>query len=77
MVKKTSVADYSVDDPGYVARGHSGPFYIGHDRAEVERESGGRAVPVHNVRQDDIDRLTKYGDCVVIICETIDERKSE
>jgi hypothetical protein len=56
-------------DPGYVARGHSGPFYIGHDRQQVERESGGKAAPVHNVTQADIDRLTKDGSGVVIICD--------
>jgi hypothetical protein len=54
--------------PGFIAKG-TGPFVIGHDRAEVERESGGRAAPVHNVTQADIDRLTQYGEGVIIIAD--------
>ncbi len=39
-------------DPGYVAQRGAGPFFIGHDRQQVERESGGKAAPVHNVTQN-------------------------
>jgi hypothetical protein len=60
-------------DPGYIARGQSGPFVIGHDRAEVERTSGGTAVPVHNVTQDSIDLLMQYGEDVVIIDTASDD----
>jgi hypothetical protein len=52
--------------PGYIAKGN-GPYFIGQDKDQVEHESGGKAAPVHNVTQADIDRLMQYGEDVVIV----------
>jgi hypothetical protein len=56
-------------NPGFIARGSSGPYVIGHDRQQVEAASGGRAAPVHNITQADIYRLTATGEGVIIIVD--------